>query len=147
MPGVLRENFWQFLVLFSELSWEAKKGQQIGGWKWLKYRVKSVIFKFLWTELVFFGQTGLETVSKPVFFKIQFFTKKKRIRICFFFDRILYRWVAFPRIFVKVIWIFFKKNVFNHVIFLIHFTKNPTQELIQLNILLRERMQIRKQMR
>ena len=38
-----------------------------------------MIFEFLWTKLVFFGRTRPETVSKPVFFKIKFFTKKKRI--------------------------------------------------------------------
>ena len=71
-----------------------KKVRKSGAEKWSKYPVKSVIFEFLWTKLVFFGRTRPETVSKPVFFKIQFFTKKKTyrkkkcIRICFFFRQI-----------------------------------------------------------
>ena len=44
---------------------------------------------------MFFGRTGAETVSKPVFFKKAVFheqkrIEKKRIRICFFCDSSLY---------------------------------------------------------
>ena len=88
------DSFWCYFRSFHE---RPKKSQKIGGWKWSKYPVKSVIFEFLWTKLVFFGRTRPETVSKPVFFKIQFFTKKKRIEKKNVFE-----------------YVFFSTDTFNH---------------------------------